>query len=124
MAENKIPTLTSEQRAAALEKGLQARIARKEAKVKLAAGEIALSDVLESGDEAVRRMRVIDLIQAMPGYGKARAAKVMEECSIAESRRIQGARGSAEGKARRLLLGIGSPARKRCPTCRQLRLPR
>ena len=89
-AENKIPILTSEQRTAALEKGLQARIARKEAKEKLAAGEIALSDVLESDDEAVRRMRVVDLIQAMPGYGKARAAKVMEECGIAESRRIQG----------------------------------
>lgn len=48
MAENKIPILTSEQRAAALEKGLQARIARKKTKEKLAAGEIALSNVLEA----------------------------------------------------------------------------
>lgn len=90
MAENKIPALTPEQRAAALEKARQSRTIRKEAKEKLAAGEIALSDVLESEDEAVRRMRAIDLIQAMPGYGKARAAKVMKECGIAESRRVGG----------------------------------
>lgn len=90
MAENKIPALTPEQRAAALEKARQSRTIRKEAMEKLAAGEIALSDVLESEDEAVRRMRAIDLIQAMPGYGKAKAAKVMKECGIAESRRVGG----------------------------------
>lgn len=35
-------------------------------------------------------MQVIGLIQAMPGYGKAKAAKVMKECGIAESRRVGG----------------------------------
>ena len=53
-------------------------------------GEIVLSDVLKSDDETTRRMRAIDLIQAMPGYGKAKAAKVMKECGIAESRRVGG----------------------------------
>lgn len=104
MAENKIPTLTSEQRAAALEKGLQARIARKEAKKELTAGEIALSDVLKSEDEAVRRMRAIDLIQAIPGYGKAKAANVMKECGIAESRRV----GGLGGRQKERLLGLFS----------------
>ena len=88
VAKNKIPVLTPEQRAAALKKAIQARTIRKETKEKLAAGEIALSAVLESDDEAVCRMRAIVLIQAMPGYGKVKAAKVMKECSIAESRRV------------------------------------
>lgn len=50
----------------------------------------ALSDVLKSGDETSRRMQVIDLIQTPLGYDKARAAKVMKECGIAESRRVGG----------------------------------
>lgn len=90
MAENKIPALTPEQRAAALEKARQSRTIRKEAKEKLAAGEIVLSDVLKSDDEATRRMQVIGLIQTPLGYDKARAAKAMEECGIAESRRVGG----------------------------------
>ena len=90
MADRKMPMLASEQRAAALEKEMQSRTIRKEAKEELAAGEIALSDALESEDEAVLRMRAIDLIQAMPGYGKAKAAKAMKECGIAEIRRVGG----------------------------------
>ena len=79
-----------ERRAAALEIASRARAGRKETKEKLAAGEIALAEVVESEDEAIRRMRVIDLIKAMPGYGPAKAATTMEECGITESRRIRG----------------------------------
>ena len=35
-------------------------------------------------------MQVIGLIQTTLGYDKARAAKAMEECGIAESRRVEG----------------------------------
>lgn len=87
---NKIPELIPEQRAAALEIASRARAVRKEPKEKLATGEIALAEVVESKDEAIRRMRVIDLIRAMPGYGPAKAATTMKECGIAESRRIRG----------------------------------
>lgn len=61
------PELTPERRAAALEIASRTRAGRKETKEKLAAGEIALAEVVESEDEAIRQMRVIDLIKAMPG---------------------------------------------------------
>ena len=35
-------------------------------------------------------MRVIDLLQSMPGLGKVRARQVMERLRIAESRRVRG----------------------------------
>ncbi len=35
-------------------------------------------------------MRVIDLLQSMPGLGKVRARQVMERLGIAESRRVRG----------------------------------
>jgi ribosomal protein S13 len=35
-------------------------------------------------------MKVSTLIETLPGYGKAKASKVMEELKIAESRRLRG----------------------------------
>ena len=35
-------------------------------------------------------MRVIDLLQSMPGLGKVRARQTMERLGIAESRRVRG----------------------------------
>ena len=35
-------------------------------------------------------MKVSTLLESLPGYGKAKAAKIMEELEISESRRVQG----------------------------------
>ncbi len=35
-------------------------------------------------------MRVVDLLQSMPGLGKVRARQIMERLGIAESRRVRG----------------------------------
>ncbi len=35
-------------------------------------------------------MRVVDLLQSMPGLGKVRARQTMERLGIAESRRVRG----------------------------------
>lgn len=49
-------------------------------------------EVIEQGqtNEVIGKMRVIDLLQALPGLGKVRAAQVMERLGIAESRRVRG----------------------------------
>jgi ribosomal protein S13 len=51
-----------------------------------------LTDVLRSGDtnEAVAKMKVVDLLQAMPGMGKVRAKSMMQRLRISESRRVRG----------------------------------
>ena len=41
------------------------------------------------GDVA-HRMKVKDLICSVPGYGEAKAAKLMDQIGISESRRVQG----------------------------------
>lgn len=38
----------------------------------------------------VGRMKVSTLIETLPGYGKAKAEKIMAELKIAESRRLKG----------------------------------
>lgn len=93
-----VPKLTDEQRAAALEKALVARQARKGVKDAVASGELGVGDVLAMEDEAIKRMKVLDLAKALPGVGGKRAAALLERCGIAESRRVGGL-GARQAKA-------------------------
>ena len=86
-----IPVLTPEERAAALQKAKEARIARAAVREELKSGKKTLADVLAmKNDEVIGRMKVSTLIETLPGYGKAKAQKVMAELKIAESRRLRG----------------------------------
>ena len=50
------------------------------------------AQVIQSGQEieSIGKMKVIALIESLPGVGKVRAKSVMEKIGIAESRRIRG----------------------------------
>lgn len=86
-----IPKLTQEERKEALEKAKAARIKRAEIRDELKAGKLTLAQVLEMKDDpVVGRMKVSTLIETLPGYGKAKAEKIMSELRIAESRRLRG----------------------------------
>lgn len=86
-----IPQLTPEERKEALEKAKAARIKRAEVREQLKTGKISLEDVLAMKDDPiVGRMKVSTLIETLPGYGKAKSEKVMNELHIAESRRLRG----------------------------------
>ena len=87
-----LPPLTPEQRAAALEKAAAARRARAALKVRLKSSGTSLVDVLRSGetDEAIGKMKVEALLEAMPGVGKVRAQRIMERLEISPSRRVRG----------------------------------
>lgn len=102
-----LPTLSPEQRAAALEKAAAARKARAELKEQLKRGDLSLSQVLESAaeDDVVGKMKVSAVLEAMPGVGKVSAQKLMERFKIAESRRV---RGLGDNQRRALLEEFGS----------------
>ena len=87
-----LPPLTPEQRAAALEKAAAARKARAELKVRLKSSGTSLDDVLADGerDEVIGKMKVVAVLEAMPGVGKVRAQKIMERLEISPSRRVRG----------------------------------
>ena len=87
-----LPPLTAEQRRAALEKAAASRRERAEVKNRLKASVLSIKDVLAQGqvNEVIGKMRVVDLLQAMPGLGKVRATQLMERLGIAESRRVRG----------------------------------
>ena len=85
-----LPQLTDEQRKEALEKAAQARHERAELREKIKSGKVTLEEVLESDDPIANRMKVSALIESLPGYGKAKAAKIMDELGISASRRVKG----------------------------------
>ena len=87
-----LPQLTPEQRQAALDKAAASRRERAEVKNRLKHSGASILDVLREGqvNDVVGKMRVIDLLQSMPGLGKVRARQLMERLNIAESRRVRG----------------------------------
>lgn len=97
-----LPSLSPEQRAAALEKAAEVRKARAETKNKLKHGEISFADLLDAADkdDVVGKMKVSAALEALPGIGKVRAAAIMEKLKIADSRRL---RGLGENQKRALL---------------------
>lgn len=85
------PVLTPEQREQALAKAAEARRARAELKEKLKMGSLTLSELLaQSADDHVGKMKVLAVIEALPGVGKVKARRTMEEIGIADSRRVRG----------------------------------
>ncbi len=84
------PSLSPEQRAAALEKAAQARAERAELKGRLKNGSITLAQVLDATDPAAAKLKVVTLLESLPGVGKVKARRIMEEIGIADNRRVQG----------------------------------
>lgn len=84
------PKLTHEQRIAALEKAKSSRRERAEVKRAIALGEINIFDAINDPRDSIRRMKVIELLSAIPGVGIARATLIMERRNISPSRRIGG----------------------------------
>ena len=87
-----LPPLTPEQRQAALVKAAAARRERAEIKNRLKNSGASIAEVLTEGrtNEVVGKMKVLDLLQAVPGLGKIRAGQLMERLGIAQSRRVRG----------------------------------
>lgn len=87
-----LPPLTPEQRAAALEKAAEARRVRAEIKNRLKYSQGSIKEVIEQGqtDDVVGKLKVVALLESLPGVGKVKAKAIMSEVGIAETRRVRG----------------------------------
>ena len=86
------PKLSPEARQEALAKAAAARRSRAELKEKLKMGSVNLPELfdLASKDETVAKMKVISVLESMPGVGKVKARRLMEQFEISNSRRVRG----------------------------------
>ena len=106
------PALSTEQRRAALEKAKESRSERAEVKRQITVGEMNIFQAINDPRESIRRMRVFDLLSALPGVGKARAALIMERRNISANRRIGGlGHLQLEALGRELAVARSSPVR-------------
>ena len=66
-------------------------------------GSVTLPEVLAQaeGDDVVGKLKVLALLESLPGVGKVKARRIMEEIGISETRRVAGPRrAAARGAAR------------------------
>ena len=86
------PQLSPEQRQAALDKAAAARSQRAELKEKLKMGSLTLKELFDQSerDEVVGKIKVLAVLESLPGVGKVRARRIMEEVDISEARRVRG----------------------------------
>jgi signal recognition particle GTPase len=86
------PSLSPDQRQAALDKAAAARRQRAELKEKLKMGSITLKELLEQAerDEVVGKMKVVAVLESLPGVGKVKARRIMSDVGISDARRVQG----------------------------------
>lgn len=86
------PSLSTEQRQAALQKATEVRRQRAEVKNKLKMGSITFGELCTqaAGDPGIGKMKVLTVLESLPGLGKVKARRIMEELAISETRRLQG----------------------------------
>lgn len=57
----------------------------------LASGEMSVEEAISmKDDEIVGRLKVVDMIEAVRGFGSAKSEKLMKEIGIAKNRRLKG----------------------------------
>jgi hypothetical protein len=98
-----LPTLTPEQRAQALEKAQQARKERSELLAGVKSGTLSVGDILARTDDIAKKTKVVQVLKSLPGYGPAKAAALMEQAGIDDSRRVGGL---GEQQRRKLLEAV------------------
>jgi hypothetical protein len=100
-----LPTLTPEQRQAALAKASEARKSRSELLAALKSGTTSMTEVLAREDDVAKKTKVAAAVKALPGYGPAKAAAVLAQAGIPDTRRIGGL---GEQQRRRLTKALGN----------------
>lgn len=85
------PMPTPEEREAAMARAADARRARNELVEGLRAGSTSLKYVLDNAhdDYTVGRMRVLAVVESLPGVGEAEARRALEDLGIAATRRVR-----------------------------------
>ncbi len=84
--------MSIEKRREALALAAASRKVRAQYKAELNSGRLSLPQFIELIDtnSALAKMRVAEMLESMPGYGKIRASALMDRLQISPTRRVQG----------------------------------
>lgn len=84
------PRLSRRSRRKAGQRAVAARQERAKVKEQITKGEIFFFDLFVDDRKSITRMKLVDLLQSVPGIGQSRAEIILERTGISPSRRIGG----------------------------------
>ena len=84
------PERSQQQRMDALRRANDIRSERARLKEALRNGDIAIIEVLSDPPSCVATAKVLDLVLAVPKYGRVKANKLLERCRVSSSKTVNG----------------------------------
>ena len=84
------PLRSLDQRMDALRRANDIRVKRAKLKKDLKDGRVQIDEVLQSPPEYVSTAKVIDILMAVPKFGRVKAARFLNQCRISQSKTVGG----------------------------------
>lgn len=84
------PERTQQQRMEALRRANEIRSERARLKEDLRTGQLVIANVLSDPPACVHTAKVLDLLLAVPKYGRVKANRVLERCRVSPARTVNG----------------------------------
>ena len=74
----------------ALKRANEIRVRRAQLKKDLKDGRVQIEDVLRDPPEYVETAKVFDMLMAVPKFGRVKAARLLNQCRISQSKTVGG----------------------------------
>ena len=84
------PVRSLDQRMEALKRANEIRVRRAKLKKDLKDGRVHIKTVLQNPPEYVGTAKVFDILMAVPKFGRVKAARVLNQCRISQSKTVGG----------------------------------
>ncbi len=84
------PLRSLDQRMEALRRANEIRVRRAQLKKDLKAGTVRIEEILRDPPEYVSTAKVIDILMAVPKFGRVKAARFLNQCRISQSKTVGG----------------------------------
>lgn len=88
--QNQAPSRSLDQRMDALRRANDVRVKRAQLKKDLKNGKVQVEAILSDPPEYVGTAKVIDMLMAVPKFGRVKAARFLNQCRISPSKTIAG----------------------------------
>jgi hypothetical protein len=84
------PARSLDQRMEALQRANEIRVRRAKLKRDLKEGGARIEDILGRPPEYVETAKVLDILMAVPKFGRVKAARLLNQCRISQSKTVGG----------------------------------
>ena len=84
------PLRSLDQRMEALKRANHIRVARAQLKKDLKDGKVQIETVLTNPPDWVSTAKVFDMLMAVPKFGRVKAARLLNQCRISQSKTVGG----------------------------------